>query len=247
MATLLTTQQLKDVYLSGVKLADQSGQPLPTALFDSAITAAVSWFELKTKIHTTPVDITDEQHDFNADTYNQFCWIHAYEYPILEVTSVTAQYPTGQTIIVFPSTWVKARFKSGQIQLVPTAGSLSQVLIGQGGNYLPLLSGRISTLPDLFLVNYKAGFDNGKIPDAVNDAIGLRAAIHVMSTAGSIVLGVPGLQTQSIGVDGLSQSVSAMVGQFGPYSGRINEYNKRLEDLMETLVQEYKGIRMVVL
>lgn len=245
MANLITVQQLKEAYLAGVKLTDNTGQPLPNALFDNAIKAAVSWFELKTKIHTTPTDIPDEPHDFHSDEYLQYCWIQVFEYPILEVVSVTAVYPTGQTIMVFPHNWVKMFAKSGQIQLVPTAGSLSQILIGQGGSYLPLLSGRMSYLPQLWRIAYKVGYEDGKIPDAVNDAIGCRAAIQVLNAAGRIVI-EPGIQSKSVSIDGLSQSTAAMVGQFGPYSGSINEYQRRLDDLIETLTQEYKGIRMVV-
>jgi hypothetical protein len=246
MATLITTQQLKDAYLTGVKLVDQTGTPFPAAVFDTAVTNAVSWFELKTKIHLTPFTIDDEAHDYHVDEYNNFAYFYIYEYPVLSIDSINAIYPTGQTILLFPSTWVKAYPRAGQIHLVPTAGTLSQVLIGQGGSYLPLLSGRLSYLPQLFHIAYKAGFGAGKIPDAVNDAIGLRAAIHVMDTAGSVVI-EPGIQSKSVSIDGLSQSTAAMVGQFGPYSGRINEYQRRLDDLVETLQQEYKGIRMVAL
>lgn len=246
MANLITTQQLKEAYLVNVKLVDSDGQPFPNILFDLAIKSSISFFELKTKIHTTPTTITDEPHDYIRDHYDNWSWFNLYEYPISSVTSISAQYPTGQTIIVFPSSWVKLRAKSGQIQLVPTAGSLSQVLIGAGGSYLPLLSGRLSNLPDLFLISYVAGFNQGAIPDAVNEAIGLRAAIHLMSTSGTAII-EPGIQTKSTSIDGLSQSTSVMVGQFGPYSGRITEYQKRLDDLLSTLQQEYKGIMMLTL
>lgn len=246
MANLITTQQLKEAYLTNVKLVDSTGQPFPNIVYDLAIKSAVNYFELKTKVHTSNITITDEPHDYIRDHYDQWGWMNLYEYPISSVTSITAQYPTGQTIIVFPSTWVKVRPKAGQIQLVPTAGSLSQVLIGAGGSYLPLLSGRLSYLPNLFLVSYVAGFDQGAIPDSVNEAIGLRAAIHLMSTSGSAII-EPGIQSKSTSIDGLSQSTSVMVGQFGPYSGRIQEYTKRLEDLIATIQQEYKGIMMLSL
>lgn len=246
MSNLITTQQLKEAYLTGVKLVDSRGQPFPNIVFDLAIKSAVNFFELKTKVHTTPTTITDEPHDYIRDHYDNWGWMNLYEYPITEVTSLSAQYPTGQTIIVFPSSWLKIRAKAGQLQLVPTAGSLSQVLIGAGGSYLPLLSGRLSNLPNLFLVSYVAGFAQGAVPDSVNEAIGLRAAIHVMSTSGSAII-EPGVQSKSTSIDGLSQSTSLMVGQFGPYSGRINEYQRRLDDLLATIQQEYKGIMMLTL
>jgi hypothetical protein len=246
LANLLNTQQLKDSYLVGIKQVDQNGNAYSNNLYDTAIKSAVSYFELKTKIHVTPYEIPDEPHDYYVTDYDRFAFFQLYEYPILNVSSISAIYPTGQTILLFPSTWIKINYKVGQLNLVPTAGSLSQVLIGQGGSYLPLLNGALSWLPQLFHVTYTAGFDTGKIPDAVNDAIGLRAGIHVMSAAGSTVI-ESGIQSKSTSIDGLSQSAAAMVGQFGPYSGRINEYQKRLDDLLDTITQEYKGVRLTVL
>lgn len=246
MANLITVQQLKEGYLVGVKLTDENGQQFPNAVYDNAIRSAVGWFELKTKVHLTPFEVADEPHDFHAAEYLRFCWFNVYEYPVLSVNSITAIYPTGQVIMLFPQSWSKVYFKPGQINLVPTAGTLSQVLIGQGGGYLPLLSGRMDYLPQLFHLNYTAGFAEGKIPEVVNDAIGLRAATQIMGMAGTMVI-ESGLQSKSISIDGLSQSVAAATGQFGPYSGLINNYNQRLDDLIQNIMQDLQGIRMVVL
>lgn len=246
MANLITTQQLKEAYLVGVKLVDENGQPFPNAIFENAIDSAVAWFELKTKVHLAPFEVPDEAHDFHSAEYMRFCWFNVYEYPVLSVNSITAIYPTGQVIMLFPQSWSKTYFKPGQIYLVPTAGTLSQVLVGQGGGYLPLLSGRLDYLPQLFHLNYTAGFAEGKIPQVVNDAIGLRAAVMVMGQAGTMVI-ESGLQSKSISVDGLSQSVAAATGQFGPYSGLINNYNQRLDDLILNIMQDFQGLRMVVL
>jgi hypothetical protein len=246
LANLITTQQLKDSYLVGVKQVDQNGAAYTNNVYDTAIKSAVSYLQLKTKVHVTPYQVTDEPHDYYVTEYDRFAFFQVFEFPILSVDSIQAVYPTGQTILLFPSTWVKINFKPGQINLVPTAGSLSQVLIGQGGSYLPLLSGALSWLPQLFHIAYTAGFANGQVPDAVNDAIGLRAGIHIMSSAGSTVI-ESGIQSKSTAIDGLSQTAAAMVGQFGPYSGRINEYQKRLDDLLETISQEFKGIRLTVI
>jgi hypothetical protein len=246
LANLITAQQLKDTYLIGVKQSDQQGTPFPNSLYDSAINKAISFFEIQTKIHVTPYVVTDEPHDYHRDEYDQFAYFQLYEYPILSVEAIQAIYPTGQTILLFPSTWVKIYFKSGQLNLVPTAGSLSQVLIGQGGSYLPLLNGYLSYLPQLFHVAYTAGFATGKIPELVNDVIGLRAAIQVMDAAGSVLM-EPGVQSKSVSIDGLSQSSALMVGQYGPYSGRIKSYTDRITSAIETLAYEYKGVRLTVL
>jgi hypothetical protein len=246
MANLINSQQLREAYLTGVKQTDQQGNPFPNLVYDIAIQNAISWFEITTKIHTTDFVVADEIHDYHAEEYLRWSYLQVYEYPVQSVTSIQAIYPTGQTILLFPSTWIKAYPASGQIHLVPTAGTLTQVLIGQGGSYIPLLEGRFEYFPSLFHIAYTAGFTKGQIPAMVNEIIGLQAAIHVMSTAGSVVI-EPGIQSKSLSVDGLSQTTSAMVGQFGPYSGRINAYQQRINSAVETITQQYKGIRMTVL
>ena len=243
---LVTWTQLRDVYLPGVRLTDAKGQAFSDSIYEIAIQNAVSWFELNSKVHVTPTIITNEQHDYRADEYLHFAWFQLYQWPVLSVQTIQATYPTGQTILVFPSPWVKLYNNPGQINLVPTAGTLTQVLIGQGGTFLPLLNGRLTYLPQLFQITYTVGFAQGQIPPLVNETIALRAAIHIMSLAGSMVI-EPGIGNKSISVDGLSQSVAAMVGQFGPYSGRINEYNDRIEKNIVTITEQFMGIRMTVI
>jgi len=243
MADLIVEADLIANYLSGVKLTDQNGVALPDSLFDTAIINAVAWFSMTHKVFIAPEIIEDEQHDYYVEQYQDYCYIALYHYPVLSVQSVQAIYPTGQSIMIFPQPWVKLRKKAGQIQLIPTAGTLSQVLIGQGGNWLPLM-GRLNSLPSLFHVSYTAGFDTGKVPDIVNAIIGMKAAIHVMNN--STVLN-PGIQSQSIGEDGLSQTMSVMGGKYGPYSGRINSYNEQIQELVNTLMAEYRGIPFTVI
>lgn len=246
MDNLITIQQLKDGYLAGVKLIDSNGVPIPDFAFENAITSARSWFENQTKIRVLPYQVNSEPHDFYQDEWLKFSWIQLYEYPIQSVTQIQAVYPTGQTILLFPSTWIKVYTRPGTIQLVPTAGTLTQVLLGQGGWYIPLLSGYLSYLPQLFFVTYTAGYATGQIPAVVNDVIGMRAATYILNLAGRMVL-EPGIQSKSLGIDGLGQTMSAMAGRYGPYSGAIQDYLEKIEQAITMMQQRERGIPLTVL
>jgi hypothetical protein len=83
-------------------------------------------------------------------------------------------------------------------------------------------------VPNLWRITYNAGFEDGKVPHMINQAIGLMAAIQAMALGGIQVFG-PGLSSESISLDGLSQSISTTVNaQHAAYSPVIAEYKELL-------------------
>lgn len=230
--------------MMGVKCVDLNGNPWPTPIYQNAINSAVDWFETETHIRVEPYVVTNEAHDYYAGEYVHFCYIKLYEFPLQSVQNVAAVYPTGQTILMFPSSWIKLYPTSGQIMLVPTAGTLSQVLIGQGGSYLPLMGAGLSYLPGLFQISYTAGFPLGGIPASVNATIGMRAAISLMGMASANVM-EPGIGTKTISIDGLSQSSGLASGIYGPYSSLVRVYNELIIANISALKAKYQGMNFV--
>jgi len=57
---------------------------------------------------------------------------------------------------------VRLTVEHSQFHLVPTSGSLAQVLLGGGNGYLPFIFSGLSYLPGLWEVDYVSGF----APDA---------------------------------------------------------------------------------
>lgn len=251
----LTPDLIRDAYMTGLSFVDKEGQPYPDSWFVTHINNAVIAFERFTKIHVLRRTITDELHDYYVEDYASFNFIQLFEWPILSVERVQAIYPTGQTVITFPNDWVKMTKEHGQIQLVPTVGTLSQVLLGQGGSYLPLIYTGMGYLPQLFHIDYTTGFAAGKVPVDIIDAIAKLATISLLTVAGDTVF-PPGVTNISAGIDGLSQGIGIMNnGQLPPvFAGRISTYRAELygdprfgmPGALRLLKDHYRGMMMRV-
>lgn len=79
------------------------------------------------------------------------------------------------------------------------------------------------------------------IPDNLRHIIGLLAAMHPLTIAGDLVLGA-GVTSRSIGIDGLSQSVSTTKSgaQGGAFAARIKMYREEADKTLEALKSRYK-------
>lgn len=256
----LTPKFLKDNYLLGLKFVDECGSEYPDSWYEQKINTACSQFEHHTQLKVMPTVFTKEKHDYYIRDYEHYAYIQLYNYPILPTTGpdtpvVRAVYPTGQVVTTFPAEWVRADLKHGQIQLIPTQGSLSQVILGQGGSYLPIIYQGLGYLPHLFEVDYTAGFDTGQVPQVFLDAIAKLATMELLSVMGDTVRPA-GVTSQSIGIDGLSESQGFQnSNEFAPiFSGRISQYKRELfgdprlgtMGLFNQIRSYYRGINLWV-
>ena len=70
------------------------------------------------------------------------------------------------------------------------------------------------------------------------------AAVDVFAIAGDLILN-PGISSQSLGIDGLSQSASISSGS--AFQNRIKQYQKDIDEQTKILRSKYKGITMLSL
>lgn len=255
LITALTPEYVQSNYLTGLDFVDRDGNPYPSSWYVQHINNAIAAFERLTKIHVLRRTITDEAHDYFIEDYQLFTYIQLFEYPVISVEKVAAKYPTGQLVFEFPVEWVRLTKEHGQIQLVPTQGTLSQVILGRGGSYLPILYQGMGYLPQLFRVDYTSGFEDGKVPTDILDAICKLACISLLTVAGDTIF-PPGVSNISAGIDGLSQGIGIVNnGQLPPvFAGRINSYRTELfgqppvmPGQLETIQRFYRGFMMRVL
>ncbi len=246
---------LKENYLTGLNFVDSSGQPIPDKFFEMHIQKAVSRVEHVTKVDILRRTVTDEPHDYYIGDYQQFAYLQANRYPVIDdkvnfPASISAVYPTGQFIMAFPAEWVRLNSQHGQMQLVPTQGTLSSVILGQGGSYLPLIYRDMGYLPSLFRASYTSGFKDGEMPETIIDAVCKMACINVLTVMQDTVMPV-GLASISSGIDGVSQGVGLLPG---PFKVRLDAYKKDLfgdnetgaPGLLKEIKDEYRGITWVV-
>jgi hypothetical protein len=98
-------------------------------------------------------------------------------------------------------------------------------------------------IPNYWYVQYETGFPLDKIPADLMNLIGMLASIPLLAISGDLIL--QGMSSNSLSIDGLSQSVSAP--STGAYGARINEYRKSIDLTIERIRMTYSGINFSVL
>jgi hypothetical protein len=242
---VLTVEQLKARYFFGVDLTDASGNPLSDAVFQHYILGAIRWFEHQLDIPILPTSFL-ERHDYYREDFTAFNFIQLDNYPVICLDEFRVQYPSGQNVIVFPNEWVRLNNVEGQVQIVPTAGTLSEILVGQGGSFLPAIYNGLDYLPHLFEITHQAGFEPGKVPRNIIDVIGKFAALGPFHIFGDLIAGA-GIATVSLSLDGLSQNIGTTSSATNAgYGARVGNYLKEIKEQIPLLRRYYKGIRAVV-
>lgn len=150
----------------------------------------------------------------------------------------------------YPADWLTSKvIGSGELELyqhmlfiVPSGntGAVTNSVIYAG--LLPNLGYlNANRIPDYWHVKAVTGF--AKIPNDIINSIGQLAAINLLLIAGSQVLGFPGLASQSLSIDGLSQSLSAPSNSYGQ---RITAIATNLEKQMANQRDTYRGFNFGV-
>lgn len=220
----LTAKYLLDNYLTGFVFAGSDGQELPPKWYEDKIANAIVALESAAGVDVLQREVTGERHDYHVSDYLNYAFAKLFRSPVQSVQQVRAVYPTGQTIQVFPSDWVRLDSASGQIHLVPTSGSLAQVTLGGGNGYLPFVFAGVSYLPQLWEVDYVSGFPADALPRDVAKAVCKLASVEILVVMSDLV-GPLGVASSSLGLDGMSQSIAR---QLPAFKARIDQYRAEL-------------------
>ena len=244
---IITTSELKDIYLFGLDLTDDAGNPFPDIMFDWGIRWAISWMEKTLDIKIRPTVFVDERYDYYRGDYLNWTIIKLHESPAISVEKVSVKWPSNNAVIDFPQEWIQLRKDAGQVNIVPTSGTFSSVLLTGSGSFLPLLAAGNDFVPNILSVDYTAGFPEGEVPMDIRDAIGKYATFGPLNVAGDLIGGA-GIASKSISIDGLSQNINTNSSATSAgYGARLIQYQKELKDVIPTLRRYYKGLRLTAL
>lgn len=245
---LLSTDELRELYLFGTDLTDDDGNPFPERMLAHYIRAAVAWLEKELDIPLTPREIVEETHDHFANDYGRWGYFQLHHYPVIALRRVSFQYPSQTSRVVIDPRWVvlEEAGARGVIQIVPGQGNIADVLLIPG-QLMPLWSGATGRVPGVWRFDYRAGFEAGALPADLKHAIGMQASIGVFNIAGDLIAGA-GIANISMSIPGLSQSVGTTSSATNAgYGARIIEYQKELKELLPNLRRYYgKNTKMVV-
>jgi len=243
---IISVSELKDLYLFGLDLTNDEGVAYPTTLYEHFIRSAVSWLEHRLDIPIQPVSVTDEAHDFFREDYGKYIWMRLKRYPVIDVEAVKMVLPGEVVAREFEREWFHLQKESGQLQLVPGSASAQSILLGAAGAWLPYIYGINRFIPDVFRVTYTAGFESGKVPDNIKDIIAKKASFGPLNIAGDL-LGGAGIASQSISIDGLSQSFNTTSSATNAgYGARLLQYGREIKEVLPMLERYYKGFRLTV-
>ena len=249
----LSVEYLNKTFLPGICV-----EGVGREFYEEHLQNASEFVAHETGVSLFDEEIRDEPHDYIAGDFMQYSFIRLNRQPIKSVQRIEAMYPTGNYIFTFPTEWIRIDKNGGQINIVPSGGSLSQALLGQGGTYLPIIYRNLQFLPQLFHCYYIAGWDNGKVPRRLVEAVCKKACIDILAVLGDIIYG-PGIVSRSLSVDGLSQSESFVNnGQDAAiFTSRIARYQKDLwgdpqtrpdqDGLLQSIKKEYRGLSLTSL
>lgn len=231
---LMNVERMKSDYLFGIPLKSSlTKQEFSDDSIQRFIVRAISEVEHELLINISPVKYED-RYDYDLWDYQQFNFIHLNHWPVLQVESVKGKYPNSVDFIQYPNDWVSIYNEFGILQLTPTNGSLTQFFLTNDATYIPLLLGGRAKWPQLWQITYTSGFDNEKIPAVINELVGLKAALQILSIIQPVLFP---FTSYGIGLDGTSQSV----GGPGPmlFSERINHLKEEAARLMDVAKRYY--------
>lgn len=175
-------------------------------------------------------DLDTRELDFDAKQWFNWGFMQLAYTPIMQIISVNLVFPTGQEILNIPGSWLKPKPLSGQVQILPPQGALSQIMLGPGGQLVMLLGGMIDNLPAIIFVDYVVGM--WPIPDILIHAISMQTAIHLFTLASDVVSkGQMGTEAE---MEGVVSERRQYVNDSGKqaFEGRIQRYKKEIDRII---------------
>lgn len=241
----LDTKTLVTNYMFGINLVDQQGKPFPKSLIASYLNSAIAWAEQLFDICLTIRTITDEYHDYERNDYMNWGYIQTYKRPVNSVSELKLMYGNEPAFTV-PNEWVKIDKLGGKLNLFPAQGSVNNLILGQTGIIYGLHQ-RFSYVPQMWSLSYTAGMRAEDIPENLKVLIYKQATCDIMTVWGDLILGA-GIASQSISIDGLSQSIgTTQSAMYGGASARVESYRQDITNMIPILRKQLDVARLMVL
>ena len=219
---LVTPELVRSRHLFGIPLFSAMKDPLTGKrqaftddMLRDQIVGAVSDAELETHLDIFPRQYR-ERAPFDRQEYQAWSYFRTEHRPITSVERLTVRTSNEVDVFTVPLEWLEAgNLVKGQINLIPMGVALTGtgdpnsngVVGGQtaGGAAFLAILGNQPWIAAFWMITYSTGFQDGNLPRPVNELVGIIAAMRVLSMLAATYARVTGA---SLGVDGLSQSVS---------------------------------------
>jgi hypothetical protein len=248
----MSPEELLALYFYGISIRSKDGSMLSTDVIRYQIRSAQEEIERYLSIRLQ-LKFIEQTVDYYRNEYWNTFPILKVKLPVRTPLSMVG-FLNGVEQIRYPREWLNVKrdnegIFNRKIHIIPTgsiSGTSGSVLLSGITAYYGLTA--YNDIPNYFTVQYITGFSNETLPFEILDLIGKFAAIKLFHIAGDIVLGQGGISSVSLGIDGLSQSVSTVNSSNGSaYNARIISYLKDIDETLKRLKGYYKGINFTVL
>jgi hypothetical protein len=240
---LIKPEQVKSRHLFGIPLVSAMKDPLTGKaqvytddMIRDAVDRAVAIVEQDVGIDVFP-NVNKEKHAFDRNEYEAFGYFRVLRRPIASIEKLSITPPSGSDIYSIPLEWVETAYMhTGQINLIPLGNSIAYgtpANVGSGGALFLNVLGNQPWIPAFWQITYTSGYPDGVIPKVVNELIGVVAAMDILS---SLAATYGRSSSHSLGIDGLSQSVSTP----GPQIFKV-----RYEELAEKSKKMIKRLKVI--
>lgn len=242
---VLSSSALQKRYFFGIDLVDQSGNKMAESAINFYTKAATKELEGFLNIRLGK-QIIEEDLSYYLNDYKNWGHIPT-TYPCIQPIQLIG-YIGDVEQTQYPSEWLRTKKTNDgvsyhrQVFLVPASGSTSTERIQYSGITPHAGWFGNQSIPYYWNFRYCTGFE--KIPEDILNAIGKLATINIFHELGDIILGA-GIASQSIGLDGLSQSISTTSSATNAgYGARITGYVDDLKQAMPRLKDKYDGFNL---
>lgn len=174
------------------------------------------------------VDYTHEEepYDFDPTNWNNYGFVQLRHSPIISVSRAIWKSPVQGDIMDFiANNWIRVYKQFGQLRFFPKGG----FSYGPYSVYGPLWSNSYAgRYPGGLEFDYETGFKSAAfVPEGLRGIIGKYATIKALAAIGDGLLA--GFSSQSISLDGLSESFSSTQSATSAYFGaRIKQYSDEI-------------------
>ena len=244
----ISAEELVSRYFFGIPVKDPDGRVMNNENIAFYINAAKESFEGLLNIKLTK-QVVEETLSYHLNDYASWGFIPT-SFPVLKPGHLTGFL--GKTEQVkFPQAWLSVKRTTDltgahrMIYMVPTSGNVEHGAVKYSG-ISPIVGwfGQ-QTIPNYWSIKYCTSFDT--LPADLADAIGKLATINIFHQLGDIILGA-GIASQSIGIDGLSQSISTTSSATNAgYGARVTGYLTDLKQARTDLKQKYDGTALSIM
>lgn len=234
----ISPNELLDLYFYGIQIKNSQGTSISEETIKNFILGAQEELEHYLNIKLTKQVITEDK-DFFRNDWESWGYIRT-TYPVVNPLMLEG-FVNKVKQITYPQEWLSSRKTSDgelyhrHIYLVPASNgavSNSQIIYSGITPHLGFMGNQ--SIPNYWTMKYETGFC--RIPRDILSAIGMMASLQLFLVMGDILLS-PGVNSQSISIDGLSQNISTQ----GAFKTRIDTYTNQLKEMLPKLSSYYKG------